>query len=807
MRAKKVAVIGLVTAKTLLHDSSCGASTTTTYHPVIFDTRQKVGGLWAVSSAQSRDHDDLEDDGQGTPSHVTLDPNMKTNLSRFSVAFSDLSWQSALGGTDLPMFPRAREVGQYLAVYAERYIPGSCLRLESRVIRTERLVGEDGKFFWRVYWIDETRGKQEVRQGTESVHNNQVKVEDFDLIVVASGYFARPWIPNLPGLSSFTGQVLHSSALGRTLGKQCHVTNPSTRRGHTLVIGGSMSGVEAASTLALRQSASRLSGDALASGDSHIGPRIYHVHSRPFWTLPLCLPHERSTGTSAFLPLDLAMYDLNRRPPGPVEYTIGSLTEEKIAKTSDYFRTILGTEYERFGHSPPTPSSSFPQNIAASATKQTPSQPEWVAIGNDYAEFVRSGDVEPIHGRVTSIDTTELETGTASVRIETGNGPNVLNNITLIITATGFTPFDSISFLPAEVLSSLEMDKNDPCLPLILDGGGTLRSEIPDLGFVGFYRGPYWGVMEMQARYLARVWAAEGTASEYGAFQLQTSHEQEKLRNLRNPHGQVRRAQFPMGDYVGLMEQFARHLKMKRISPRLGDEVFSAGPVVPARYVVGTPGSETRRTLDDLCAILQHDHPATQAATALAVFRALQGTWSVVTSTGMESDTETETQTQIANRPSKIGSDESSETMTFIPQSPSHPLYDREYLLRRWPNTIATRRGAVPDPMRDGTILRLSETSTIAPSNSHVEICRGRPSQTTIDEDEPHAWRLELGPLNHGEKDGEYVVRGQIVPFPGVDRLNPMLLGTPGECEWTFFFHGVSITRWEYRLRRNPQCT
>lgn len=132
---------GLVTAKTLIHDYPGG-----TYSPVIFDARHEVGGLWPTGSSETQNQ-------QSADSRGTLDPFMRTNLSRFTVAFSDLSWESALNLADGPMFPQARQVGQYLAAYSQRYIPRDVLRLGHRVIKTERLNGSDVTYNWRVSWV------------------------------------------------------------------------------------------------------------------------------------------------------------------------------------------------------------------------------------------------------------------------------------------------------------------------------------------------------------------------------------------------------------------------------------------------------------------------------------------------------------------------------------------------------------------------------------------------------------------------------------------------------------------------------
>jgi hypothetical protein len=80
---------------------------------------------------------------------------MRTNLSRFTVAFSDFSWESALGGADVPMFPQARQVGRYLAAYSERYIPKEVLRLGQRVITAVRSEDVEAESRWRITWVKE----------------------------------------------------------------------------------------------------------------------------------------------------------------------------------------------------------------------------------------------------------------------------------------------------------------------------------------------------------------------------------------------------------------------------------------------------------------------------------------------------------------------------------------------------------------------------------------------------------------------------------------------------------------------------
>ncbi|KAJ6022588.1 hypothetical protein N7460_012983 [Penicillium canescens] len=739
---KKVAIIGagpsgLVTAKTLLHNFPQGA-----FSPVIFDSRHEIGGLWPAGFPAS----DTKTDG--TPG--TLDPRMRTNLSRFTVAFSDLAWGSVFPGEDLPLFPRASQVGRYLASYAERYIPRDVLRLGHRVVRTERSVRDQKGLKWTVQWVKESAHGD---QTSFDSPDGKVFSEDFDLLVIASGYFAQQYIPDIPGLDQFPGRVIHSSTLHRERDNLTDVTS----QGQIVIIGGSMSGVEAASAVALHQSSTALSTEQIHPSAA----KVHHIHSRSFWALPTYLPQE-SEETASFLPLDLAMYDLARRPPGTIEYALGPVSEEKAIQTNSYFQSLLGSDYKRYGH----------MGFTQDSDKKV--QPPWVAIGNDYAEFVRAGTIQAAMGRVVSVQSNH-DTKLALVEYILPNGDAVMiDNVAAIVMATGFMPYKSLSLLPEDVLSALEYSTEDPFSPLILDKGGTVRSEIPDVGFVGFYRGPYWGVMEMQARYLGKLWYGQDEA-----VVCQTADQREGLRSLRRADPHLARGQFPMADYVGLMESFARDLGIER-SILSGDS--RSGPVVPARYLYGTdttrsnrddvlavPNKEAVRTLDDLQDSLIYHHDAAQKAAASAIFRALHGSWrSTKQSSGLNAS----------------GSGGFTGNLTFYPRYPTSPIYDREYLCEE--NTPIEQ--ATPQE-RKRFIMRLAETASDT-ATSRIEIW----SVDLADKLSAGVFvqNLELEPLWR-ERRGEEAVPGEYV-------IAAKSLGSSSGtwCLYTFWFKGVSISSWRY---------
>lgn len=142
---------GLVTAKTLLHDYPNG-----TFAPVIFEQRHDIGGLWPNSPTVTTTNNESEptSHGQNESTVGPLNPFMRTNLSRFNVAFSDLPWESVFDDTEVPMFPQAWQVGRYLGRYAEWFLPDGVLRLGRRIVRTSRRVGDGEGRRWTVQWAE-----------------------------------------------------------------------------------------------------------------------------------------------------------------------------------------------------------------------------------------------------------------------------------------------------------------------------------------------------------------------------------------------------------------------------------------------------------------------------------------------------------------------------------------------------------------------------------------------------------------------------------------------------------------------------
>jgi dimethylaniline monooxygenase (N-oxide forming) len=174
------------------------------FEPVLFEQGESLGGQWS---------------GDAPTSGVW--PAMRTNTSRVMSAFSDLSHPP---GT--PVYPTNQSMLRYLKRYAETFDLISKIRANTLVQEIHRNKSGPG---WVVRSTD-TAGKR--------------REDPFARVIIATGRFHQPMIPEVPGLRSFsgTGGVNHTFAY----------KDPDRYRGlRVLVAGGSISALEIAGDLAM----------------------------------------------------------------------------------------------------------------------------------------------------------------------------------------------------------------------------------------------------------------------------------------------------------------------------------------------------------------------------------------------------------------------------------------------------------------------------------------------------------------------------------------------------------------------------
>ncbi|KAI0817261.1 hypothetical protein GGR55DRAFT_673099 [Xylaria sp. FL0064] len=564
--AQRAGPSGLVAAKTLLYDAA-----STSFKVTIFDSQQRIGGLWP---AHKSDNASL------------IHPLMVANQSKHTVQFSDFAWRDSD-----PDFPRAWQIGRYLERYLKEY-GGADIRLGHRVVKAEL---QDGGS-WKVQ--------------TDSEKGLQTSI--FDYLLVATGFFGSPlWPEGIPREGEVP--IIHSSKY-RDIESLLSKAKDSGDK--ILVVGGQMSGVEIAGTIA-----THLSSLIHSPGHKAIqNPErfmIHHITPRPAWTVPLFTSVKPDTPAPPFLPCDLPSYNLALRPH-PLVNNQGHISVEMAHKSNSIYQSVLGTD----------------QSVFSPVTKidgELLDQPPYLAIGMHYMDFVRSGLIKPRKGRLSRI-------GGDTVTISSEGSEESITNVAAVVVATGFDPSPSISFLPPSVSEVLSHSPAHPDLPVALAFHGTHHPTLPTLGFVGFYRSPYWGVMEMQARFVTHLFQehAEGKSSTRLPSLDAALASDDSIQRTLALRDDPRCSQFPMGDYAFLMQEFANALGLSISAPIGTTPLLANGRpmdiLTPARYV-SHGASEAQR--EQAAENLKSTHRTALAGLtgrsfiAAAVFRSLLGEWSL----------------------------------------------------------------------------------------------------------------------------------------------------------------------------------
>ncbi|WPA96848.1 uncharacterized protein RHO25_001456 [Cercospora beticola] len=567
MAMKTVCIVGagpsgLASAKVLLQSKS--------FHVTIFEKKDRIGGIWAIDRM--------------SPHEGYLHPDTPTNLSRFTVAFSDLDW-NAIGLDSVPMFPKAWQVNQYLEAYRTKNIPSDCFRFRHHITKTEKTATS-----WRVTALD--------GEGREHV-------QDFNYLLIGSGFFSqpRPIKDNVPNVATaLKVKTMHSSEF-RTL-DDLFANRSDVADQKILMIGGGNSAGEAAAAVAQQLSDASWS-PGKGRKEQYKSCKIVHITPRPLYALPPYNPTD--TSNVSLLPLDLKLYELSKRPPGPIVANAGQLTQAVKDMIHNALQAQIGGDQSDLG---------------SSALVIPPSEPRsavYVALSETYPEFVRSGLIEVHSGRVVEIS--NAEDGTCVTQVQGADGTFTIENVGAVIYATGYSPITAIDFLPLDVSEKLQICPSSMRLPLILSGWQTMSEAMPEMAFIGFYEGPYWPMIEMQARFTAQRWLAEQHDCPVPRYEEPAALL--KLREAMRNRSQFV-PQYWFGDYLGYVEELAAHLQLAR-----NDGAFAEreGPISPARYLsAGDDEAQAKAIVQDL-------HYTWLSCTthgkyvARATFRALQGKW------------------------------------------------------------------------------------------------------------------------------------------------------------------------------------
>lgn len=318
-----------------------------------------------------------------------------------------------------------------------------------------------------------------------------VNNHQFDGVVIASGFFSVPIIPE--ALHSFP--CIHSK----------DYKSPDSFENKTVVVcGSSFSALEIASDLSKKTT------------------RVITIMPRTPWLIPRFVPLDVSMNCTPFVPVDIAFY--RRAQSAPQKETVFASAEGNRVSHC-YLRRILGRKQESVIGLPDDDTS-----------------PIFRSVTDSFASLVAAGKIQLVKGRLQSsiADPKKLV-------LDTGE---VIQDFDALISCTGFRP--KLDFLSDKILKTLKF-QDDSFAPLVLCYD-TLHPDLDRLGFVGMYRGTYFGVMELQARLLSESWSRQ--------IVLTRSHLDDALRESELIRQQIPRPQFPHNDYVGFMDRLASEINL-----------------------------------------------------------------------------------------------------------------------------------------------------------------------------------------------------------------------------------------------------
>jgi hypothetical protein len=560
MAGKSVAIVGAGPAGLI---AARKLQTLTPFKLTIFEKSARVGGLWDRESF--------------------IHPEMMTNFCRFTATFSDFPWESVDIGRPAPVYPQAWMVEKYLQGYG-KLIPDECYEFQTCVTSAER-EGER----WKI----------------TSVKNGAETTRHFDYLIVATGYLQHPKKlrceidPSVKTNPLFPVPILHSTEY-RKLEQIVPLTGSSQEVRTVLVIGGSHSGADIASLIAHQASDARWGP---SGNESFRGIKVVHVGTNVLLPIP-GMVWDKAAAHVSMHPLEFALCERSTREPVPLTFSFAPASIEENQVLLFYYKEIIEGGVGDLD---------FMEKLPAN-----------VALGDRYYQCVRDGRIELIPGAVQRLEKGK-HPDTITARVKGKDGKDiVIDNVTAVINATGFNSGGGLSFLADDVKEQLEFDPANTRLPAVLNASYMAQnSNAPAIALLGFVP-VNWGIIEMQMRAVVNRWTGRPFDENPEHVAALGEHMRYIQAAIRDEKRKEEVPQFLFGDYLGLMEQAARELRMEQIYGAYGD--FN-GFFCSSRFI--GPGESKAEALKTMYAIhhLQEDIDRRNPLLAYVAFTGLLGRW------------------------------------------------------------------------------------------------------------------------------------------------------------------------------------
>jgi len=171
----------------------------------VYEQSNQVGGVWVYDAGSD---DDITGVDPRHRVHSSLYDSLRTNLPRDLMAFSDYTFDSRGGGDDAwPRYPDHIRVLEYLTRFAVDFDLLKLIRFKSTVTSIELID--------RNLDADATKSSSQDRWVVECIANGEGDAVEklqttYDAVAVCNGHYSRPRVPQLDGIETFPGYLIHS---------------------------------------------------------------------------------------------------------------------------------------------------------------------------------------------------------------------------------------------------------------------------------------------------------------------------------------------------------------------------------------------------------------------------------------------------------------------------------------------------------------------------------------------------------------------------------------------------------------------
>ena len=152
---------------------------------VCFETQNDWGGLWNYTWRTGLDQ-------YGEPVHCSMYRYLWSNGPKEGLEFADYTFDEHFG-KNIASYPPRAVLWDYIKGRVEKAGVRGLIRFRNPVRRVE---------------YDNSSGK--FRVVAQDIQNDRETDETFDHVVVASGHFSTPNVPEFPGFETFNGRILHA---------------------------------------------------------------------------------------------------------------------------------------------------------------------------------------------------------------------------------------------------------------------------------------------------------------------------------------------------------------------------------------------------------------------------------------------------------------------------------------------------------------------------------------------------------------------------------------------------------------------